>query len=219
MTRQDQSVEAGSWAVQAGRDVVYNGVSVEQMAAIMAGMAKQLLTFQDEALAKANARIDSFQQEILKRFAQPDKGNSEAFRDPDFQYLLGDAQEAFARSGDEAVRDTLVDIIARRSMETTRNRLAITLNDAATKAANLTLNEFAALSLVYLIRYTVDQSINSFPALCTYVRNRLLPFAKDCSNEQSSFWHLQAQSCGMAELGHVDISAALSTTESSGRSP
>jgi hypothetical protein len=207
MTRQDQNVETGSSAIQAGRDVVIQqGISTEQMADIMVAMAKQLSAFHDEALEKANARIDLFQKEILNRFAQPGKANPEAFRDPDFQYLLGDAQEAVARSGDAAVRDTLVDIIARRSLESDRNRLAITLNDAATKAANLTVNEFAALSLAYFIRYTINHSILSFPTFCNYVRNSLLPFAKDVSSEASSFWHLQAQSCGNVEMGEVDIS-------------
>jgi hypothetical protein len=210
MTRQDQKVEVGGAAIQAGGDVVItHGVSPDQMAQIMIAMARQLSAFHDEALEKANARIDIFQQEILKRFAQPGKANPDAFRDPDFQYLLGDAQEAVARSGDAAVRDTLVDIIARRSLETTRNRLAITLNDAATKAANLTVNEFATLTLVYLIRYTIDHSIGSFAALCSYVTNSLLPFVKDVSVEPSSFWHLQAQSCGNIEVTQVDLITVL----------
>ena len=209
MTRQDQDVEAGGSAIQAGRDVViHHGVSSQQMADIMGAMAKQLSAFHNEALQITNARIDLFQKEILKRFAQSGRANPDAFRDPDFQYLLGDAQEAIARSGDEAVRSTLVDIIARRSLEPTRNRLAITLNDAATKAANLTVNEFAALSLVYFVRYTIDHSIGSFPAFCKYIADRLLPLAKDVSTEVSSFWHLQAQSCGNIEMGELDVSEA-----------
>jgi hypothetical protein len=206
MSRQDQNVEAGGTALQAGRDVVvHHGISAEQMSEIMVAMAKQLSAFQSEALEKANARIDDFQQEVLKRFAQPGKANPDAFRDPDFQYLLGDAQEAVARSGDDAVRDTLVDIIARRSMETTRNRLAITLNEAATKAANLTANEFSTLSLTYLLRYTIDHSVISFPSFCVYVEKRLMPFVKGVSREQSSFWHLQAQACGNIEMGEISL--------------
>src|SRR5207247_819217 len=123
----------------------------------------------------------------------------------DFQYLLNDAQEAFARSGDEAVRDTLIDIITRRSLETTRNRLAITLNDAATKAANLTVNEFAALSLAYVLRYTVHQNLNSFDEFCQYLKTSIIPFVKDVSREHSSFQHLEAQSCGSVGLLEADL--------------
>jgi hypothetical protein len=206
MSRQDQNVEAGGTALQAGQDIViHHGVSPEQMSEIMVAIAKTAAMFTKEALDVANARIDDFRDEVLKRFSQDGKADPEAFKDPDFQYLLRDAQEAIARSGDEAVRDTLVDIIARRSMEKTRTRLAITLNDAATKAVNLTHNEFSALSLIYLLRYTLDHSIRNLQTLGAYVENKLMPFAKDVSREESSFWHMQAQSCGNIEMGVIDL--------------
>jgi len=208
MTRQDQSVDTGGTAYQAGRDVVIQqGISPAQMTEIMLAMAKQLSVFQEQARQIADERIGAFQEQILKRFAEPNRANPDAFRDPDFQYLLGDAQEAAARSGDEAIRDTLVDIIARRSLEVTRNRLAITLNDAATRAANLTTNEFSALSLVYLLRYTIDNSIGSFDLLCGYIRKKLIPFTTNVSREASSFWHIQAQSCGSIEMTEMDLNA------------
>lgn len=210
MSRQDQNVETGGTAIQAVGDVViYQGMSPEQMFEIMRAIAKQASIYHAEGQKIAEMRFASFQEEMLKRFADPTKANPDAFRDPDFQYLLSDAQEAFARSGDEAVRDTLIDIIARRSLEKTRNRLALTLNDAATKAANLTENEFAALSLIYLVRHTVNHGVNTFPALCDYLKSHLLPFLSKLSREQSSFWHMQAQACGSIEMGEVDLAGAL----------
>ena len=86
-------------------------------------MARQLMFYQAEANELVEKRLASFREEVLKEFSPAGKGRPEAFREPDFQYLLGDAQIAYARSGDEAVRDTLVDIISRRSLETERNRI------------------------------------------------------------------------------------------------
>jgi len=198
--RQDQNADTGSVAIQAGHDVVVqHGMSSDQMSEIMVAMATQLSRYHDEARETAERRFASFREEILNRFTQKGEANPQAFRDPDFQFLLNDAQQAYARSGDEAVRDTLVDIIARRSLETSRSRLAITLNDAATKAANLTVNEFAALSLSYIARYTVRKNINSFGDFIQYLKSSLFPFVKDISREQSSFQHLEAQSCGSVE--------------------
>jgi len=210
MSRQDQSVESGGAAIQAGGDVVvHQGMSPKQMSEIMMAIAKQLSIYHDEARHIADGRFASFQEELLKRFANPKQADPNAFRDPDFQYLIGDAQEAFARSGDEAVRDTLIDIIAKRSLEKTRNRLTITLNDAATRAANLTENEFAALSLIYLVRHAVDNKVTTFSAYCDHLKSQLLPFARNISAEPSSFWHMQAQACGSIEMGHKDLAATL----------
>ena len=139
----------------------------------------------------------------MKTFAQPGRGNPEAFRDPDFQYMLNDAQTAYARSGDEVVKDTLVDIIARRSLETERSRLAVTLNDAATKVPLLTTNEFAELSLVYVLRHTQNHAVNNFLKLCEYIRSTVMPFVKDISREDASYWHLEAQSCAAIDITEV----------------
>jgi hypothetical protein len=206
MMRQDQRVEEGSEAFQAGRDIiVQRQMSAEQMAEIMLAMAKQLSMYQADAMRTVEERLASFRKEVLRAFTESGRANPEAFRDPDFQYLLNEAQVEFARSGDEAVRDTLIDIISRRSLEPERNRMVVTLNDAAIRAPRLTRNEFAALSLCYIARYTVNHGINSFDDLCAYVRSYLSPFVPDIARENASFWHLEAQGCASVEMGELRL--------------
>jgi hypothetical protein len=208
MNRQAQRIEEGGEAYQAGRDVtVHRGMSSEQMTEIMVGLARQLAFYQLDAQQTVEDRLTSFREEMLKMFAQPGRGNSEAFRDPDFQYLLNDAQTAYARSGDEVVKDTLVDIIARRSLETERSRLAVTLNDAATKIPLLTTNEFAELSLVYVLKHTQNRGLNDFSKLSEYIRRSVMPFVKDVSRENASYWHLEAQSCATIDITETTIGA------------
>lgn len=207
MNNQDQRVGEGAEAYQAGRDVnIYSGMSSEQMTQIMVGLAKQIAFYQAEAKQTVEERLASFREEVLQAFAQNGRGNPEAFRDPDFQYLLSEAQIAYARSGDDVVRDTLVDIISRRSLETERNRMAVTLNDAATKAPLLTTNEFAELSLVYIVRYTRHSNIDSFKQFCDYICTSMMPFVNDISREQASYWHLEAQSCAIIEMAEASLS-------------
>jgi hypothetical protein len=108
MNKQDQRVGERAEAYQAGRDVViHSGMSSEQMTEIMVGLGKQLAFYQAEAKQTVEERLASFREEILRAITQPGRGNPEAFRNPDFQYLLSEAQTAYARSGDNAVRDTL----------------------------------------------------------------------------------------------------------------
>jgi hypothetical protein len=145
---------------------------------------------------------------MLELFTQKERANPEAFRDPDFQRMFNDAQEAYVRSGDDVVRENLVDLIARRSLEKQRSRLSITLNDAATRAAFLTANEFATLSLTYLVRHT-QEGIRNFQAFADYISNRLMPFVADVSTEEASYWHLEAQGCATLEMGAIDLFAAL----------
>lgn len=210
MTKQDQRVSEGGQAYQAGGDiVVQQGINADQMAEILVKMGTQLALHHQEAIKEVERRLATFRDEILKAFASTQKADPEAFRDPDFLYALGEAQSGYARSGDEAVRDTLVDIISRRSLEKERNRMAVTLNDAATKAPNLTRNEYSALSLCYILRYTKNNGINSLEALVAYLSTNVIPFLVDFSREQSSFWHLEAQSCATVEMGSLPLEQIL----------
>jgi hypothetical protein len=185
--------------------IVHSGMSPGQMTEIMVGLAAQLAFYQLDAQQTVEDRLTLFREEMLKTFAQPGRGNPEAFRDPDFQYMLNDAQIAYARSGDEVVKDTLVDIIARRSLETERSRIAVTLNDAATKVPLLTTNEFAELSLVYVLKHTQNYTVKNFLKLCEYLRSAVMPFVKDISREDASYWHLEAQSCATIDITEVNI--------------
>ncbi len=85
--------------------------------------------------------------------------------------------------------------------------MAVTLDDAATKAPLLTINEFSELSLSYMLRYTVSLGVNSFQAFCNYIAGQLMPFVPTITNEASSYWHIESQACGSIEMGQIDLLA------------
>lgn len=205
-TKQDQNLGDGATAAQAGRDIIINhGMSLTQMADVMREIRNVTESFTAEAMAKVNERLGDFEETVLKQFSDATTTNAQAFSDPDFQLMLGDAQKSYARSGDKAVKDTLADIIARRSLVESASREALTLNDAAARAPKLTKAEFATLSLSYLLRYTKRQDINSIDGLSAYLTQDVIPFAHDVSRENASFWHLAAQGCATVELGTIDL--------------
>jgi hypothetical protein len=140
MSRQDQNVRDGSIAVQSGENTnIFQGPSPTQIKEIVQATAEALLpSFTQVARQIADDRMKDFETVLLARANDPSVMRSEAFKDPDFQYLLGRAQHAYARSGDHQLRDTLIDLIARRSREEDRTRLSLTLNEAVEKAAVLT---------------------------------------------------------------------------------
>jgi hypothetical protein len=201
MTSQDQKAEKGSQAIQSGRDtIIHHGVSTEQIKEIVeitAAAQLQILTKVAEKVV--NERFADFQKSLLSLAHTPDGIRREAFTDPDFIYLLGRAQHAYARSGDVQLRDTLVDLIARRSKEVDRTRLSLSLNEAVEIAAVLTKNEFAELSAVYLIRYTRNQGINNLQAFANFLQHSFIPLLPDISREHSSYLYLEAQSCAKIE--------------------
>ncbi|HEV2265596.1 MAG TPA: LPO_1073/Vpar_1526 family protein [Stellaceae bacterium] len=196
MTDQSQKVAEGGAAIQAAGSVTINtGITPTQMNEIMIGLAKQLSLYQADAERLANQRLERFRQEILNEFSKPHRANAEAFKDPDFQYLLNRAQHAYARIGDEQVGDTLVQMIAERSQCADRNRVSLVLNQAVETVAVLTENEFAELGLLFLMAQTRNNRINNLAAFKVYVETLISPLLDNVSLENSSYAYLVAQQC------------------------
>ncbi|MDR6904266.1 LPO_1073/Vpar_1526 family protein [Rhizobium miluonense] len=200
-----QTIKAGENAVvvvSAGDTNI--GVSKEDMKSIVETLADQMPKFAAMASAIVDQRLKDFETKIMERFETGQDANPEAFADPDFQYLIGRSQHAYARSGDELTADVLVDLIAQRSMQTARTRLALSLNEAVEKSAYLTENEFAELSLCYIARYTRRENIRNFPMFCEHLKQNFEPFFQFISRQDSSYSYLAAQS--LADVGVVAIS-------------
>jgi hypothetical protein len=205
MVSQKQEAAAGSTAIQSQGDtniVVHRGINADDMATILSALASQLPAYAAMAREIVDARLQEFQDWVLRRFANDPTANPNAFADPDFQYAITRAQLAFARSGDPVIRDTLVDLIERRSRENTRTRLALTLNEAMERSAYLTREEFAALSLSYMVKYVSNNAITNLDTFKSYLRTDIYPLLPDVPKEQAAYEYIEAQSCGsVGELG------------------
>src|SRR4051794_27193861 len=122
--KQTQDVSGFALAIQSGGDTTFTqGLSPGDLRQIIEALGAQLPTYAALAREIVDARLRDIEEKIIQRFAADRLTRTEAFKDPDFQYLLTRAQHAYARSGDPKIADTLVDLIAQRSKHTDRNRL------------------------------------------------------------------------------------------------
>ena len=102
----------------------------------------------------------------------------------------------------------IVDIIAERSKMIERDRLHLTLNEAVDVASILTANEFASLSLSFLVRYTVRHGLGTLPKFVSYFKSEIAPILKDIPRSESSYQFLEAQRCANIEIASVDLRKA-----------
>lgn len=210
---QKQAAADGSTAIQSGRDtVIQQGLTPADLQKILAGLGEQISVYVSLARTEVDRRLGEFEGRVLERFAKDAETNANAFRDPDFQYTVGRAQHAYARSGDPAVGDILVDIIARRSQQTDRNRLALTLNNAVEVAATLTSNEFAELSLCFVLRYTVNNDVRDIQSFASYFARTIAPLLPDISRENASYQYMESRGCGSTQIMNSSLPQILRTT-------
>jgi len=203
MIDQSQKVGEGAVALQSGRDiVVHKGISAEEFRQVLAATRE---VASDVARMVVETRVNAFEDRVAEKFIRHGSGNVEAFQEPDFLFAFREAQKASATTDDTQVIDSLVDLIAERSKQIARSRLTLSLNDAVKVTSNLTKNEFAALSLIFLLRYTKRLNVGNLKAFTDYFNSALAPLLPDISTEYSAYQYLESQRCATISMGSASL--------------
>lgn len=151
-------------------------------------------------------------ERLLPRLAELNPAGVETFGDPDVQFALMAAQRTYARTGDKDVADVLVDILVDRTKETTRNVRQLALNESLEVAAKLTGDQFATLSILWLLKYTRNYSIVSRDSLHEYIDTYLAPHVPLLRTSLATFQHLEYAGCGSIGIGQISIEAIFRKT-------
>lgn len=194
MGGQKQDVGDNSTAVQSTGPVTINqGISPKQMIEIME-LLREFDKNTAEAYVKTNERIDIFQREMLEKFADSKNANPEAFKDPDFLFVLKNAQINCARDDGETTSKLLVELLAERSKRPSRDRTALILNEASEKVSKVTDEDLVVLGVCFLIFHSVTISPNSNDLLKSLNKN-LKPFLSHLKTETSAYAYLESIGC------------------------
>lgn len=198
---QRQNIGDNSNAIQANGDVTINqGLTIPQMGEIMVQLQKLVGQFTAQAEETAQARFEKFQAEMLEKFADKSQANSEAFKDPDFQFLLRSAQVNYARDGNESTGKLLVELLAERSKLPQRDRVALILNEATDKISKLTDEDVSILSLAFVLLNT-GGGCENYQTFVQHYKNAISPFIKDLKVESSSYTYMESLGC--LSLNHL----------------
>lgn len=193
---QKQEVGAGSNAIQAKRDVViHQGATPEQMSEIIGAISKQLSNFAAEAATIADQRCAEFREEILAEFAKPEtQAQSEAFKDPDYQYLLGKSLEQYARKGTDDLKAELIEMLVRRSNEDTGSRISLILNSSIETVSKLSKQDKDILVILFIFK---NLKVNSFHMMGVYPNyaSMLSGHVENLPTGTAGFEYLQSIGC------------------------
>lgn len=193
---------------QAGNDInVYKGISYSDARQIaldvfnanfmkLVGVAKEV----------AEERANKITQSFLEKLVRENPSGLAAAKDPDFQDTLFTVQKEYAKCGDSDMGDILVDLLVERSRVPERNLKQIVLNEAVRTVAKLTENQIAILSVVFLLKHTMNHGINSIEAFGEYLDKYVLPQIKLVTDSRIAYEHLEYAGCGTVQIGSVALS-------------
>lgn len=199
-TPQEQTAADGSVAMQAGRDVIVTNTTgltlMEARQVAIDVFNANFIRLADEAASIASARADALREKFFDRLSRENPEGLQQAKDPGFQHAFYTAQKEQARTGDIDLGDMLVDLLVDRTKHGERDIRQIVLDESLNTAPKLTNGQTAALSLIFLLRYTRNNGLLSHNALGEYFDKHVKPLASKLATSAASFQHLEFTGCG-----------------------
>lgn len=203
---QDQSATGGSTAVQAGRDVIVTNTTgltlMEARQVAIDVFNANFIRLADEAASIASERADALREKFFERLSRENPEGLQQAKDPGFQHAFYTAQKEQARTGDVDLGDLLVDLLVDRTKHSERDIRQIVLDESLNTAPKLTDGQIAALSSIFLLRYTRNHGLLNHKALGEYFDKYVEPLASKLATSTASFQHLEFTGCGAIGAFH-----------------
>jgi hypothetical protein len=214
VSRQTQKGGDNATNIQSGGPItiVQHGLTAGDVTEIaLAAVQSELERFTGSAREVFAERSREFIEDLLiPNLLSSNPDGLETFADPDMQYALNHGQLAYGRTGDKDVAEVLVDIIVDRTRQTERDILQLSLTESLQTAAKLTSNQFAILSLIWILRYTSNLGVKSPEELAKYFEEHISPILPISSTSNATFQHLEYAGCGTVGISSVTIQNLLS---------
>lgn len=203
-----QKQEGGDNSVNVqGKGIVINaGLSLSDAKEIANDVWKSnFLKMKGETLELVDGRMNWFVQAFISKLVERSPESLDALKEPDVLYSLLQAEIEFARSGEEDLGETLIDLLAERCSAGERSLNAIVLNEAIATVGRLTIGQINALTVYWLVARVNIRLIQSQSQLFAWIQNSLLPLVEYLPKKNAAYEHLSYTGCAQIGFGTLEL--------------
>jgi hypothetical protein len=192
--KQEQTGGDGTTNNQAGGDIIYTGLSVEQLTEIkkhvsdevalqvehqisarMEAVQGEFVKYTGEANAHAMATAQHLLSTFVEQLATKAPQNIDSIKSVAMQQSILNAQTSAAVADDDQLTETLVDILIDKSDAEPRSFKGVVLNEALAVAGKLTADQVDLLTALVIITNTVLHDLNTLDLLIDGLDKRCRP--------------------------------------------
>jgi hypothetical protein len=194
---QDQTAGEGSTNLQAGRDIVYHGVTAAEARQIALDVYNaNFLKLVGVAENVARDRAEQITRDYLEKLQAENPDGLNSVQDPDMLNTILSAQKAFAYSGEEDLEKVLVDLLVDRSGQVDRELKTLVLNEAITVLPKLSIRQRKSIALWFFIRYARYVGPLDLNLYYASLADGVSDFVGMLSDRRADYEHIQATGAG-----------------------
>lgn len=157
-----------------------------------------------QALELASTRAEKFTDQLINKLESESPESLAEIGSPDFQHSLFEAQKGYARTGDEDLGALLLQLLVDRSKQPQRTMMQLVLNESLVTAPKLTDGSLATLSLLFLLKYTVSNRVNSRSSFGDFLDREVKPLIPQIVSTSTALQYLEYTGCGNVGLGGIN---------------
>lgn len=200
---QEQQAGDKSTNLQAQNITINQGISYQDAKEIASDIFKNnFLHLSQKALNTAEQRANELIEDFLKKINSEKPASINSVESPSMQHALFSAQKEYAKTGDKDLSDILVDLLVERADKEERTLLQIVLDESIEVAAKLTQPQFDVLTLVFILKYSMNHNLGNLEKFNDYISSYIIPFCNNLTQESSCYQHLEYANCGSMLLGN-----------------
>ncbi|WP_419742414.1 LPO_1073/Vpar_1526 family protein [Paraclostridium dentum] len=200
--KQEQKGGKESTNIQVANVNNFQGIGYNDVKCICRDLFEQnFITLKNEALEVVQERIEIFNNKYIDKLIDEKIENISELKKPDMQFVLYEAQKSYARNGGNNLLEILVSILAERTKESNESLLNLNYNEALTIIPKITSEQMDLLTLVFLLRYTCNNSVKCEETLKSYLKTYILPFSDISNIKNSTLKYMTYLGCGNVLVG------------------
>lgn len=154
---------------------------------------------------KREERLNNKLFDLLEEIKVNDREALNQLKNPDMQYSFIEAQLANIRVGTEEMENILSNLLKERILEKERTTLQIALSEAIKVSPLLLPVHLNILSLVFIFKYTVRNTIVNEQTFMEYFERILSSCLVDITDDNTLYQHIEYSKCGTLSVLSYDI--------------
>ena len=179
---------------------VQSGISVADARQIATDVVKvELSALHAEAHDTFERRTNEFANLLVQRLTEAGVERLSAFKEPDMQLTVRQAQMQYGKTGDDQLRDNLLSIIEKIASEEERDLLRLVLQESIEILPKLTNEQINSLALIFIMKNTRRSRVSNHNELYRYLTRISQSLTGSLARSQASFQHLVFAGCASVQ--------------------
>ncbi|KAA5537052.1 hypothetical protein F0919_05095 [Taibaiella lutea] len=184
--------------VQAGRDVIFNGLSYTDQRDMMKDISLAVfkdnyLVLRDELLLLVNNRVEEFLESFFNKMIE-NKIDIAQLNTVEMQNDLYQAQKLYATKGDNYLKEELNSALIEK-MKSNNRLIDMVISESIKTLEKLTLQQLDVLTIVFLMKYYVFGETTTIEDLCLDIGFAFNPFLEGQIKNIGDYQHLEFTGC------------------------